>query len=65
LVKPKKRIGKPPSKRRDTRCEVEEVEVWEMPKSSVRKGWYTVTSYENECYKHVFIIVSGTNGFFV
>ncbi|XP_009932006.1 uncharacterized protein LOC104328673 [Opisthocomus hoazin] len=38
LVKPKKRIGKPPSKRRDTRCEVEEVEVWEMPKSSVRKG---------------------------
>ncbi|XP_059675068.1 uncharacterized protein LOC104252952 [Gavia stellata] len=35
LVKPKKkRIGKPPSKRRDTRCEVEEVEVWEMPKSS-------------------------------
>ncbi|XP_013051526.1 uncharacterized protein [Anser cygnoides] len=39
LVKPKKkRIGKPPLKRRDTRCEVEEVEVWEMPKSSVRKG---------------------------
>ncbi|XP_009584740.1 PREDICTED: uncharacterized protein LOC104072377 [Fulmarus glacialis] len=39
LVKPKKkRIGKPPSKRRDTRCEVEEVEVWEMPKSSVRRG---------------------------
>ncbi|XP_076188219.1 uncharacterized protein LOC143157284 [Aptenodytes patagonicus] len=39
LVKPKKkRIGKPPSKRRDTRCEVEEVEVWEMPKSSVHKG---------------------------
>ncbi|XP_009330689.1 PREDICTED: uncharacterized protein LOC103923978 [Pygoscelis adeliae] len=39
LVKPKKkRIGKPPSKRRDTRCEVEEVEVWEVPKSSVHKG---------------------------
>ncbi|XP_009678085.2 uncharacterized protein [Struthio camelus] len=39
LVKPKKkRIGKPPSKRRDTRCEVEELEVWEMPKSNVRKG---------------------------
>ncbi|XP_025956543.2 uncharacterized protein LOC112983565 [Dromaius novaehollandiae] len=39
LVKPKKkRIGKPPSKRRDTRCEVEEVEVWEMPKSNVCKG---------------------------
>ncbi|XP_040406305.1 uncharacterized protein LOC121066658 isoform X2 [Cygnus olor] len=39
LVKPKKkRIGKPPLKRRGTRCEVEEVEVWEMPKSSVRKG---------------------------
>ncbi|XP_069715142.1 uncharacterized protein [Phaenicophaeus curvirostris] len=37
LVKPKKkRIGKPPSKRRDTRCDVEEV--WEMPKSSIRKG---------------------------
>ncbi|XP_051466197.1 uncharacterized protein LOC127380763 [Apus apus] len=35
LVKPKKRIGKPPSKRRDTRCEVEEV--WEMPKGCVRK----------------------------
>ncbi|KAM6102417.1 uncharacterized protein LJ206_007941 isoform 2-T2 [Theristicus caerulescens] len=39
LVKPKKkRLGKPPSKRRDTRCEAEEVEVWEMPKSSVHKG---------------------------
>ncbi|KAK4825727.1 hypothetical protein QYF61_002166 [Mycteria americana] len=50
LVKPKKkRICKPPSKRRDTRCEVEEV--WEIPKSSVRKGWYTVTSYKNDCYK--------------
>ncbi|XP_074754263.1 uncharacterized protein LOC141957159 isoform X2 [Athene noctua] len=37
LVKPKKkRIGKPPSKRRDTRCEMEEV--WEMPKSSICKG---------------------------
>nr|XP_021139804.1 uncharacterized protein LOC110357017 [Columba livia] len=37
LVKPKKkRIGKPPSKRRDTRCEMEEA--WEMPKSSVHKG---------------------------
>nr|XP_013803572.1 PREDICTED: uncharacterized protein LOC106489003 [Apteryx mantelli mantelli] len=44
LVKPKKkRIGKPPSKRRDTRCEVEEMEVWEMPKSNVRKGWYIAT----------------------
>ncbi|XP_065521898.1 uncharacterized protein LOC136007701 [Lathamus discolor] len=32
----KKRIGKPPSKRRDTRCEVEEA--WEIPKSSVHKG---------------------------
>ncbi|OXB83203.1 UNVERIFIED_CONTAM: hypothetical protein H355_001955 [Colinus virginianus] len=39
LVKPKKRVGKPPLKRRDTRCEVEDVEVWEMPKRSVRKGW--------------------------
>ncbi|XP_052548596.1 uncharacterized protein LOC128085389 isoform X2 [Tympanuchus pallidicinctus] len=38
LLKPKKRIGKPPLKRRDTRCEVEEVEVWEMPKRSVRRG---------------------------
>ncbi|XP_025908130.1 uncharacterized protein LOC112958502 isoform X2 [Nothoprocta perdicaria] len=39
LVKPKKkRIGKPLSKRRDRRCEVEEVEVWEMPRSGVRKG---------------------------
>ncbi|XP_065608756.1 uncharacterized protein LOC136058902 [Cyrtonyx montezumae] len=38
LLKPKKRVGKPPLKRRDTRCEVEEVEVWEMPKRSVRKG---------------------------
>ncbi|KAM6412939.1 uncharacterized protein J5M81_002041 [Pluvialis apricaria] len=39
LVKPKKkRIAKPPSKRRDRRREVEELEVWEMPKSSVRKG---------------------------
>ncbi|KAJ7413944.1 hypothetical protein WISP_87397 [Willisornis vidua] len=38
LVKPKKkRIGKPPSKRRDTRHEVEE-EVWEMPKHSVHRG---------------------------
>ncbi|XP_052648352.1 uncharacterized protein LOC128144077 isoform X2 [Harpia harpyja] len=38
LVKPKKkRIGKPPSKRRDTRCEAEEA-AWEMPKSSVHKG---------------------------
>ncbi|XP_062424471.1 uncharacterized protein LOC134136572 [Rhea pennata] len=48
LVKPKrKRMGKPPSKRRDTRCEVEEAEVWEMPKSNVRKGWYTATSCQN------------------
>ncbi|XP_074717606.1 uncharacterized protein LOC141935045 [Strix uralensis] len=61
LVKPKKkRIGKPPSKRRDTRCEVEEV--WEMPKSSICKGWYTVTSYKNYCYKHFFITGSGTSG---
>ncbi|XP_032550347.1 uncharacterized protein LOC116790008 isoform X1 [Chiroxiphia lanceolata] len=38
LVKPKKkRIGKPPSKRRDTRLEVEEV-VWEMPKYSIHQG---------------------------
>ncbi|XP_074913274.1 uncharacterized protein LOC142044576 [Buteo buteo] len=38
LVKPKKkRIGKPPSKRRDTRCEAEEA-AWEMLKSSVHKG---------------------------
>ncbi|XP_071592173.1 enolase-phosphatase E1-like [Heliangelus exortis] len=37
LVKPKKkRVGKPPSKRRDTRCEVEEA--WEVPRSSVRRG---------------------------
>ncbi|PKU44082.1 hypothetical protein llap_5601 [Limosa lapponica baueri] len=34
----KKRIGKPPSKRRNTRREVEEVDVWEVPKNSVRKG---------------------------
>ncbi|XP_028940266.1 uncharacterized protein LOC104523234 [Antrostomus carolinensis] len=53
LVKPKKkRIGKPPSKRRDTRCEVEEAEVWEMPKSSVRKGRCAVTSYENDWDKY-------------
>lgn len=53
LVKPKKkRIGKPPSKRRDTRHEVEEVELWELPKHSVRKGWYTMTSYKNNCCKH-------------
>ncbi|XP_027746957.1 uncharacterized protein LOC114061105 [Empidonax traillii] len=39
LVKPKKKkIGKPPSKRRDTRHDVEEVEVWEMPKYSIYKG---------------------------
>ncbi|XP_029865582.1 uncharacterized protein LOC115339560 [Aquila chrysaetos chrysaetos] len=38
LVKPKKkRIGKPPSKRRDARCEAEEA-AWEMLKSSVHKG---------------------------
>ncbi|XP_027515241.1 uncharacterized protein LOC113954726 isoform X2 [Corapipo altera] len=38
LVKPKKkRIGKPPSKRRDTRLEVEGV-VWEMPKYSIHQG---------------------------
>lgn len=44
------------------RPEVEEVEVWEMPKSNVRKGWYTVSSYKNDYYKHFLIIVSGTNG---
>ncbi|XP_068060264.1 uncharacterized protein [Anomalospiza imberbis] len=39
LVKPKKkRMGKPPSKRRDTRHEVEEVEMWELPKHSIHKG---------------------------
>uniref|UniRef100_A0A7M4EV79 Uncharacterized LOC109312318 n=1 Tax=Crocodylus porosus TaxID=8502 RepID=A0A7M4EV79_CROPO len=39
LDKPKKkRVGKPPYKRRDTRREVEEVEVWEMSKPSARKG---------------------------
>ncbi|KAM4906291.1 uncharacterized protein FYW23_002200 [Sylvia borin] len=39
LVKPKKkRMGKPPSKRRAIRHEVEEVEVWELPKHSVHKG---------------------------
>ncbi|XP_031961332.1 uncharacterized protein LOC116442452 isoform X1 [Corvus moneduloides] len=53
LVKPKKkRIGKPPSKRRDTRHEVEEVELWELPKHSVHKGLYTMTSYKNNCCKH-------------
>ncbi|XP_032630719.1 uncharacterized protein LOC116821518 isoform X2 [Chelonoidis abingdonii] len=39
LDKPKrKRIGKPPYKRRDTRCEAEDIEVWEMPKPSAHKG---------------------------
>ncbi|XP_037982827.1 uncharacterized protein LOC119696940 [Motacilla alba alba] len=39
LVKPKKkRMVKPPSKRRDMRREVEEVEMWELPKHSVHKG---------------------------
>ncbi|XP_005041327.1 PREDICTED: uncharacterized protein LOC101813094 isoform X2 [Ficedula albicollis] len=39
LVRPKKRrMCKPPSKRRDTRHEVEEVEMWELPKHSVHKG---------------------------
>ncbi|XP_058687054.1 uncharacterized protein LOC131575485 [Poecile atricapillus] len=39
LIKPKKkRMGKPPSKRRDMRHEVEEVEMWELPKHSVHKG---------------------------
>lgn len=43
LIKPKKRrIGKPPSKRRDMRHEVEEEEMWELPKHSVCKGWYTI-----------------------
>ncbi|XP_027531448.1 uncharacterized protein LOC113963995 [Neopelma chrysocephalum] len=45
LVKPKKkRIGKPPSKRRDTRHEVEEEEVWEMPKYSIHQGHGTKKS---------------------
>ncbi|XP_041263660.1 uncharacterized protein LOC121337579 [Onychostruthus taczanowskii] len=34
----KKRMGKPPSKHRDTRHEVEEVEMWELPKHSIHKG---------------------------
>lgn len=54
----KKRTGKPPSKRRDTRCEVEEA--WEMPKS-VHKGWYTVTRYNNGCYEvflHYCLIIN-------
>ncbi|KAM9166314.1 uncharacterized protein ACDP82_002959 isoform 2-T4 [Pangshura tecta] len=39
LDKPKrKRIGKPPYKRRDTKCEAEDIEVWEMPKHSAPKG---------------------------
>ncbi|XP_050826965.1 uncharacterized protein LOC103813179 [Serinus canaria] len=39
LVKAKKkRMGKPPSKHRDTRHEVEEVEMWELPKHCVHKG---------------------------
>ncbi|XP_066048688.1 uncharacterized protein [Chamaea fasciata] len=39
LVKPKKkRMGKPRSKRRAMRHEVEEVEMWELPKHSVHKG---------------------------
>ncbi|RLW11427.1 hypothetical protein DV515_00001764 [Chloebia gouldiae] len=39
LVKPKKkRMGKPPSKFRDTRHEVEDVEMWELPKHSIHKG---------------------------
>ncbi|XP_064559436.1 uncharacterized protein LOC135443133 [Zonotrichia leucophrys gambelii] len=45
LVKAKKkRLGKPPSKGRDTRHEVEEVEVWELPKHSVHKGHGTKKS---------------------
>lgn len=56
LVKAKKkRMGKPPSKCRDTRHEVEEVEMWELPKHSVHKGWYAVTSYRNDCYKYFFL----------
>lgn len=56
MVKPKKkRIGKPPLKRKDTRYEMEEVEVWEIPKSSVRKGWYMATSSKNESCKHLVI----------
>ncbi|XP_062361483.1 uncharacterized protein LOC134051605 [Cinclus cinclus] len=39
LVIPKKRrMCKPPSKHRDTRYEVEEMEMWELPKHSVHKG---------------------------
>ncbi|XP_005041325.1 PREDICTED: uncharacterized protein LOC101813094 isoform X1 [Ficedula albicollis] len=57
LVRPKKRrMCKPPSKRRDTRHEVEEVEMWELPKHSVHKGWYTVLSYKNDCSKHFFCL---------
>lgn len=57
LVKPKKkRMGKPPSKPRAMRHEVEEVEMWELPKHSVHKGWYTVASYKNDCYKHFFYL---------
>ncbi|XP_067418586.1 bucky ball-like isoform X2 [Emydura macquarii macquarii] len=39
LDEPKrKRIGKPPYKRRDTRCEAEDTDVWEMTKCSAHKG---------------------------
>ncbi|XP_074844244.1 uncharacterized protein LOC142009708 isoform X2 [Carettochelys insculpta] len=34
----RKRISKPPYKRRDSRCEAEDVEVWEVPKASAHKG---------------------------
>ncbi|XP_057876623.1 uncharacterized protein LOC131081459 [Melospiza georgiana] len=45
LVKAKKkRMGKPPSKGRDTRHEVEEAEMWELPKHSVHKGHGTKKS---------------------
>ncbi|XP_039570992.1 uncharacterized protein LOC120505002 [Passer montanus] len=45
LVKPKKRrMGKPPSKRRDARQEMEEVETWELPKHSTQKGHGTKKS---------------------
>ncbi|XP_014745113.1 PREDICTED: uncharacterized protein LOC106861326 [Sturnus vulgaris] len=57
LVKLKKRrMCKPPSKRRDTRHEVEEVEMWDLPKHSVHKGLYTVPSYKNDFSKHFFCV---------
>lgn len=55
LVKSKKRrMCKPPSKCRDMNHEMEEVEMWELPKHSVHKGWYTVPSYKNDPSKYFF-----------